>query len=158
MSDDLVKRLRRADTCIFPIERDRCHCGEAADRIEKLDEEVNRLVRSRNKWGQLYNKTLEKLRLSVMADSEYVKAIDEKCSEQASRIEKLEALVEQSRDDNSSLIDSFDKDFLRQEARIEKLEAALQWYAEHCRKGGDEIEGPFGDYGQRARNALEETK
>ena len=39
--------------------------------------------------------------------------------------------------------------------RIEKLEAALQWYAEHCQKGGDEIEGPFGDYGQRASKALE---
>jgi hypothetical protein len=37
MSDDLVKRLRRADTCIFPTERDRCHCGEAADRIQKLE-------------------------------------------------------------------------------------------------------------------------
>ena len=46
--------------------------------------------------------------------------------ESADRIEKLEALVEQLRDDNSSLIDSFDKDFLRQEARIEKLEAALR--------------------------------
>jgi hypothetical protein len=37
MSDDLVKRLRRADTCIFPTERDLCHCGEAADRILKLE-------------------------------------------------------------------------------------------------------------------------
>ena len=37
MTDDLVKRLRRADTCIFPTDRDRCHCGEAADRIEKLE-------------------------------------------------------------------------------------------------------------------------
>ena len=37
MSDDLVKRLRRADTCIFPTERERCHCGEAADRILKLE-------------------------------------------------------------------------------------------------------------------------
>jgi len=37
MTDDLVKRLRRADTCIFPTERDRCHCGEAADRIQKLE-------------------------------------------------------------------------------------------------------------------------
>jgi hypothetical protein len=37
MADDLVKRLRRADTCIFPTERDRCHCGEAADRIQKLE-------------------------------------------------------------------------------------------------------------------------
>jgi hypothetical protein len=37
MSDDLVKRLRRADTCIFPTERDLCHCGEAADRILELE-------------------------------------------------------------------------------------------------------------------------
>ena len=39
--------------------------------------------------------------------------------------------------------------------RIERLEAALLWYAEHCQKGGDDIEGPYGDYGQRARKALE---
>ena len=39
--------------------------------------------------------------------------------------------------------------------RIEKLEAALLWYAEHCQKGGDNIEGPYGDYGERARKALE---
>ena len=47
--------------------------------------------------------------------------------------------------------------FLTEEAadRIEKLEAALLWYAEHCQKGGDDIEGPYGDYGQRARKALE---
>lgn len=39
--------------------------------------------------------------------------------------------------------------------RIEKLEAALRWYAEHCQKGGDDIEGPEGDYGERACKALE---
>jgi len=43
MIDDLVKRLRRADTCIFPTERSLCFCGEAADRIEKLEAEVKRL-------------------------------------------------------------------------------------------------------------------
>ena len=42
--------------------------------------------------------------------------------------------------------------------RIEKLEAALLWYAEHCQKGGDDIEGPYGDYGQRARKALEDKQ
>ena len=47
-------------------------------------------------------------------------------SEQAGHIEKLEALVEQLRDDNSSLIDDFGKTFLHQESRIEKLEAALR--------------------------------
>ena len=46
--------------------------------------------------------------------------------EAADRIEKLEALVEQLRNDNSYMIDDYDTDFLRQEKRIEKLEAALQ--------------------------------
>ena len=40
-------------------------------------------------------------------------------------------------------------------ARIEALEAALRWYAENCAANGDKIEGPSGDYGQRARAALE---
>jgi len=34
------------------------------------------------------------------------------------------------------------------------LEAALRWYAENCAANGDKIEGPSGDYGQRARAAL----
>ena len=87
MTDDLVKRLRDYDKRL-----DWSHvahpdvCLEAADEIE-------RLVRSRNKWGKLYNQTLKKLRLSVMSDSEYVKIIDEKCAEQADRIEQLEAAL-----------------------------------------------------------------
>ena len=44
MVDDLVKRLRRADTCIFPTERDRCHCGEAADRILELKASLRAIV------------------------------------------------------------------------------------------------------------------
>ena len=44
MTDDLVKRLRRLDTCIFPTERDRCHCGEAADRIEHLENRCANLL------------------------------------------------------------------------------------------------------------------
>ena len=50
--------------------------------------------------------------------------------EAADRIEKLEALVEQLRNDNSSMIDDYDTDFLRQEKRIKKLEAALREIAE----------------------------
>jgi len=73
--------------------------AERDNRIEKLEAEVERLVKSRNKWGKLYNRTLEKLRLSVMSDSEYVKIIDEKCAEQASRIEKLEAALREIADD-----------------------------------------------------------
>ena len=76
----------------------------------------------------------------------------------ADRIEKLGALVEQLREDNSSLIDSFDKDFLRQEARIEKLEAALRFYACDCKPddgcGVEYYDG--GAYcGYTARKALE---
>jgi hypothetical protein len=50
----------------------------------------------------------------------------------ADRIEKLEALIEKLRDDNSFLIDSFDKDFLRQDSRIKKLEAALREIGDCC--------------------------
>jgi hypothetical protein len=42
--------------------------------------------------------------------------------------------------------------------RIEALETALRWYAENCAANGDKIEGPSGDYGQRARAALGEKK
>jgi hypothetical protein len=91
MSDDLVKRLRQYPDVKLP--------NEAADRIEKLEAEVKRLVKSRNKWGKLYNQTLEKLRLSVMSDSEYVKIIEEKCAEQADRIEKLEAALRKYADE-----------------------------------------------------------
>jgi hypothetical protein len=88
MSDDLVKRLR-------DLSYNQGHDlpDIAAARIEKLEAEVERLVKSRNKWGKLYNQTLEKLRLSVMSDSEYVKIIDEKCAEQADRIEQLQAAL-----------------------------------------------------------------
>ena len=46
MSDDLVKRLRRLDTCIFPTEQDRCHCGEAADRILKLEAALREIAQT----------------------------------------------------------------------------------------------------------------
>jgi len=52
----------------------------------------------------------------------------------ADHIEKLDALVEQLRDDNSSLTDDFGKTFLHQESRIEKLEAALREIAEQDRQ------------------------
>ena len=73
------------------------------------------------------------------------------CDEAADRIEKLEAgEIEFDR-----VIGNYASENAQFRGRIEKLEAALQWYAEHCQKGGDEIEGPFGDYGQRASKALE---
>ena len=67
MADDLVKRLRRADTCIFPTERDRCHCGEAADRILKLEAALREITwiatpdheEARNKATEIARKALE---------------------------------------------------------------------------------------------------
>jgi hypothetical protein len=85
MTDDIVARLR-ALVIMDEVGSDNPLGRDAADEIE-------RLVRSRNKWGKLYNQTLEKLRLSVLSDSEYVKIIDEKCVEQSDRIEKLEAAL-----------------------------------------------------------------
>ena len=78
--------------------------------------------------------------------------------EAASRIEELEKY--------QSIHSQCDKSSLEVEgklvqrlslahARIKNLEVTLLWYAEHCQKGGDDIEGPYGDYGQRARKALE---
>ena len=43
MTDDLLKRARRLDTCIFPTERSKCLCGELADRIEKLEATLRKI-------------------------------------------------------------------------------------------------------------------
>lgn len=66
MNDDLVKRLRRADTCIFPTERDRCHCGEAADRILKLEAALQKVL-ARCSWYELalYNDVEEIIRKTL---------------------------------------------------------------------------------------------
>ena len=45
MTDDLLKRARRLDTCIFPTERSKCLCGELADRIEKLEAALARIAK-----------------------------------------------------------------------------------------------------------------
>jgi hypothetical protein len=73
--------------------------NSAADRIEKLEAQLAQSQLKR--WAAIWE-------------------------EQSDSIEKLETLVEQLRDDNSSLIDDFDKTFLDQESRIEQLEAALR--------------------------------
>jgi hypothetical protein len=48
-----------------------------------------------------------------MSDSEYVKIIDEKCAEQASRIEKLEAAL----DDMAQYVSRADWHYLKDETR-----------------------------------------
>ena len=84
-------------------------------------------------------------------DYSMVEISNRRAREAADHIEKLEAgEIEFDR-----VIGNYASENAQFRGRIEKLEAALQWYAEHCQKGGDEIEGPFGDYGQRASKALE---
>jgi hypothetical protein len=40
MSDDLVKLLRRLDSCAVRPQKSKCYCGQAADRIEKLEARI----------------------------------------------------------------------------------------------------------------------
>ena len=70
----------------------------------------------------------------------------------ADRIEKLEALVEQLRDDNSSIMDSFDEDFLRQDDRIERLEAAVRRIADLTERWEHDL---ISQVNEIARKALE---
>lgn len=73
---DIVERLHNTLT---GSDGARQTLNEAADEIERLRAENKKLAKSRDKWGQLYNKTLAKLRAAVWTDTEYVKAVDEKC-------------------------------------------------------------------------------
>ena len=126
MSDDLVERLRKGVMCgDDPI------VDEAADRIEKLEEENSVLF-------------VANIRLNSRADLD--------CDHYRDRIEKLEALVEQLRDDNSSMIDDYDADLLRQEKRIEKLEAALRRIADLTERWEHDL---ISQANEIARKALE---
>ena len=147
MTDDLVKRLRFG--VALDEQGDVSWCNQeamfkAADRIEQLELIEKAFEQNQQVW-----------------------------SRNIARIEKLEAALHQwddlirhqysgSREAMSDLTDAaqLTAELLHgqspwPEPRIEKLEAALRWYAEHCQKGGDDIEGPEGDYGERARKALE---
>lgn len=70
---DIVERLFWAHERPLTVKE----AQEAAAEIERLRAEVARLVKSRNKWGQKYNQTLEKLKLAVWTDTEEVKAANE---------------------------------------------------------------------------------
>lgn len=96
MSDDLPRRCREAAETSFS---GRGVLYAAADRIEALVKENARLNKSRNKWGQKYNKELlahrethEKLRMAVMSDSEYAAAVDAKCEALVLENEELDFL------------------------------------------------------------------
>lgn len=72
---DIVERLRSV-TLFQSYDYNLALNNEAADEILRLRAENERLAKSRDKWGQLYNKALEKLRLAVMSDSDYCKTIE----------------------------------------------------------------------------------
>ena len=75
--------------------------------------------------------------------------------ESAAIFKVIEARLAASSKDKTDRIEKLEAELHSCFHRIEELQAALLWYAEHCQKGGDDIEGPYGDYGQRAREALE---
>ncbi len=77
---DIVERLEyTAKHGLLKAAQDNCHASysEARDEIVRLRAEVERLVKSRNKWGKRYNDTLAKLKLAVWTDTEQVKALNE---------------------------------------------------------------------------------
>jgi len=53
MSDDLVKLLRRLDSCAFRPQKSKCYCGQAADRIEELEAALRRI--SHAPHGKVFN-------------------------------------------------------------------------------------------------------
>ena len=71
--------------------------------------------------------------------------------EAADEIERLRVNCEE-RIDKLTQVYSWMQETAQDE--IKRLRDALQWYADHCLQGGDDIEGPSGDYGRRARAAL----
>lgn len=72
MSDDLLKRARRLDTCIFPNERSKCLCGELADRIEKLEADLETATMNR----LLDSDRIEKLEAALDDALQYVSSAD----------------------------------------------------------------------------------
>jgi len=44
VTDDLVKLLRRLDSCAFRPQKSKCYCGQAADRIEELEAALREVI------------------------------------------------------------------------------------------------------------------
>ena len=102
------------------------------ERAEKAEAEVDRLVKSRNKWGRLYNDTLAKLRSAVMSDSEYVAAIDAANAEAIARAEKAEAALAEAQIHHELATGRA----VQAEARANRIERET---IERCARVADEI-------------------
>ena len=86
---DIVERLRilaAVDNCQASI--------EAADTIPRLTAEVERLVKSRNRWGQKYNKLLEKHKVTLDQLKAAVWSDTEECKFLTAENERLRAAME----------------------------------------------------------------
>jgi hypothetical protein len=123
MADDLVKRLRRADTCIFPTERERCHCGEAADRILKLEAAL-REIAEMGYWAAASRLPAKHWRRKMADDlvkrlHKWVDDLEHDCDYNL----QFELSGEEAGD--------FAEDISGALTRIEKLEAALAKIAQH---------------------------
>ena len=65
-----------------------------AKRVEALRAEVEQLNKSRNKWGQKYNKLLERHKVTVSLLQAVVWSAGEKCKLQTAENERLRAVLE----------------------------------------------------------------
>lgn len=116
---------------------ERLHIGglqnelEAADEITRLRAEVERLNKSRNKWGQKYNKLLEKHRVTraEMANQiQWVKDLADNLIAEEAKTSALRAENERLKDANAQLQEIVNGDTEEEErirAENEKLRSAL---------------------------------
>ena len=99
---DIVERLNRGEgcleeggkTCISMDAESGCLCAIAADEITRLRAEVERLNKSRNKWGQKYNKLLEEHKVTVSQLKAAVWSDSEECKLLTAENESLRAALE----------------------------------------------------------------
>jgi chromosome segregation ATPase len=83
VDDDLKEGLKNAFIQVSEEESRRLRIKHA-EEIERLRAELaaeraenKRLAKSRDRWGQRYNKVLGQLRAAVFTDTDYIKAVDE---------------------------------------------------------------------------------
>jgi hypothetical protein len=130
-------------------------CAEAADTITRLTEEVERLNKSRNCWGQKYNKLLNAVR-TENAYGVYAEARDtyrKNITELAAENEKLRNDVRLAVMSDSKECTAISEVNARLTAENERLREALEFYAAWPQRPQGNLAPLLLDAGQKARAA-----
>ncbi len=122
-------------------------CVEAANEIAKLRAEVERLNKSRNKWGQKYNKLLEKhkitlsdLKMAIWCDSEVCKLLTAEVEKLKSDLQAADIVVSRL-NGGKALQDLMHANNERIEI-IEKLRAEIEKLRKVLKSISDRRNGP----------------